>query len=110
MQYDIKVRVFQKEPSFGKGVVMLLKGIEKHGSLSAAYQEMGMSSSKAWKILNRAKQDLGYPLVESHSGGTNGGKTIVTSKGKDLMTRYEMMMKEINQATEVAFEKYFGDL
>ena len=68
LKYDIKVRIGQKEASFGKGVIELMEGVERTGSLSAAYKAMNMSSSKAWKIIQRAQQDLGIVLFESKSG------------------------------------------
>lgn len=49
--YHVKVRVYNNEIDFGKGVAELLRRIAATGSLSAAYKSMGMSSSKAWKIL-----------------------------------------------------------
>ena len=53
--YHVKVRVYNESIDFGKGVAELLQRIEATGSLSAAYKAMGMSASKAWKILRRAE-------------------------------------------------------
>ena len=64
LKYDIKVRIGQKEASFGKGVIELMEGVERTGSLSAAYKAMNMSSSKAWKIIQRAQQ-LSYLKVKA---------------------------------------------
>ena len=58
--YHVKVRVYNESIDFGKGVAELLQRIEATGSLSAAYKDMGMSASKAWKILRRAEADLGF--------------------------------------------------
>lgn len=55
--YHVKVRVYNESIDFGKGVAELLQRIEATGSLSAAYKAMGMSASKAWKILRRAEAD-----------------------------------------------------
>lgn len=52
--YHVKVRVYNESIDFGKGVAELLQRIEATGSLSAAYKAMGMSASKAWKILTWA--------------------------------------------------------
>ena len=71
--YHIKVRVYNESIDFGKGVAELLQRIEATGSLSAAYKAMGMSASKAWKILRRAEADLGFALVSSTAGGKSGG-------------------------------------
>ena len=59
MRYKLKIQIGNNEPNFGKGVVELLELCDKYGSLSKAYKEMGMSNSKAWKIIKRAQEDLG---------------------------------------------------
>ena len=55
MRYKLKIQIGNNEPNFGKGVVELLELCDKYGSLSKAYKEMGMSNSKAWKIIKRAQ-------------------------------------------------------
>ena len=68
-----------------------------------------MAASKAWKILRRAEADLGFPLVESVSGGKTGGYSKLTKEGKEFLERYQMFRKEIDQAAEESFMKYFGN-
>ena len=70
---------------------------------------MNMSSSKAWKIIQRAQQDLGIVLFESKSGGADGGHTIITAQGKELMRKYRSMMLEIERQAELSFQKYFTE-
>ena len=109
-QYDVKLRVFCHEPAFGKGVVQLLQGVQEKGSLAAAYQQMGMAASKAWKILNRAEKDFGVCLVERHSGGTHGGRSMLTQEGEELLVRYQKFSQAVQEAAEEAFCQYFrGD-
>jgi molybdate transport system regulatory protein len=109
-QYDVKLRVFCHEPAFGKGVVQLLQGVQEKGSLTAAYQQMGMAASKAWKILNRAEKDLGVCLVERHSGGMHGGRSALTPEGVELLVRYQKFSQAVQRAAEEAFLQYFrGD-
>mgnify|MGYP003496670681 FL=1 len=85
MRYKLKIQIGNNEPNFGKGVVELLELCEKYGSLSKAYKEMGMSNSKAWKIIKRAQEDLGYELVYTTSGGSVGGGLQLTLEGKILV-------------------------
>ena len=82
MRYKLKIQIGNNEPNFGKGVVELLELCDKYGSLSKAYKEMGMSNSKAWKIIKRAQEDLGYELVHTTSGGSLGGGSQLTLEGK----------------------------
>lgn len=108
MKYDVRIRVGKEELSFGMGVVQLMDGIETYGSLSAAYKKINMSSSKAWRILKKAEEDLGFALVESRTGGLDGGKTILTQQGKLFLESYRSMSNDVKKFAEVAFEKYFS--
>ena len=63
-KFDFRVRLFNEEPCFGKGVSQLLHLCDEYGSLSKACEVMGMSHSKAWKILKRAEEDLDMKLLE----------------------------------------------
>ena len=81
-KFHLKVRVYNEEIAFGKGIAQILELVEQYGSLTAAYKTMGMSSSKAWKILHRAEADLGYPLLKSVSGGARGGGPVLTPAGQ----------------------------
>ena len=83
--YHVKVRVYNESIDFGKGVAELLQRIEATGSLSAAYKAMGMSASKAWKILRRA----------------------LTREGRLLLERYTDFNTEVQSAAAQAFAKYF---
>lgn len=69
---------------------------EKYGSLSKAYKEMGMSNSKAWKIIKRAQEDLGYELVHTTSGGSLGGGSQLTLEGKNWYVNINCFKKNRN--------------
>ena len=103
--YHVKVRVYNESIDFGKGVAELLQRIEATGSLSAAYKAMGMSASKAWKILRRAEADLGFALVSSTAGGKSGGGSV--PEGRLLLERYTAFNAEVQSAAAQAFAKYF---
>ena len=106
-KYHVKVRVYNEEIAFGKGIAQILALVEQHGSLSAAYKEMGMSSSKAWKILHRAEADLGFPLLKSVSGGANGGGTVLTDEGRELLAKYKEFDRQVQSFAHTAFIKIF---
>lgn len=106
-KFHIKVRVYNEEINFGKGVAQLLQLIDSEGSLAAAYKVMGMSSSKAWKILSRAQDDLGFALVQGSSGGRHGGSTVLTAEGRYLLQRYLLFEKDVQQYAGQRFAEYF---
>ena len=106
-KYHIKVRLYNEEIAFGKGIAQILSLVEQHGSLSAAYKEMGMSSSKAWKILHRAEADLGFPLLKSVSGGAHGGGTVLTDGGKELLEKYRQFDSLVQNFAKQACRNIF---
>ena len=90
-----------EEKFFGEGPFLLLKGIENSGSLRASAQQIGVSYSKALSIIKRAETVLGFPLTERSIGGTGGGGSCLTIRGKQFLNRYErynLMCQEKNLA------------
>ena len=99
-----------EEPSFGFGVIHLLKKVDEYQSLSKAYKSMHMSSSKAWKIINKAEHDLGFQLIDSQSGGNKGGSSSLTQNAKKLVEQYEMFYNDIDKFASERFKHYFKEL
>lgn len=106
MRYKLKIQIGNNEPNFGKGVVELLELCDKYGSLSKAYKEMGMSNSKAWKIIKRAQEDLGYELVSTTSGGSHGGGSCLTLEGKELVRKYKLFQEKSKYIQNKCLRKY----
>ena len=107
-KFDLKIRLYNQEKSFGKGVYELMKKTQSFGSLSGAYKAMKMSNSKAWKILKRAEEDLDMPLVE-RIGGKDGGGSKLTQEGEELLEKYEKFIQEMNEYAKVRFKEIFED-
>lgn len=94
---------------FGPGPYHLLCGIEKHGSLRASAQDMGMAYSKALSLLRRAEEQLGFPLTSRKIGGSGGGGSVLTDNAKELMKRYAEYEAACRKACGKLFEKYFQE-
>ncbi|MRI58297.1 MAG: hypothetical protein C6H99_02190 [Epsilonproteobacteria bacterium] len=67
----------------------LLESIQKHGSLSKAAKECGMSYKGAWDTLQSMSQLAGTRLFESRIGGSRGGGTKLSQEALDLLKRYK---------------------
>jgi molybdate transport system regulatory protein len=94
---------------FGPGTHELLRHVEDTGSLHRAAKLMGMSYTKAWHLLRKTEEHLGWPLVERHVGGATGGGTSLTARGRDLLQRFDRFVAETDTAMLAAFESAFGD-
>ncbi len=53
------------------------------------------------------KRELGYPLLSSHNGGTAGGKSELTEKGKWFLQQYREMEEALRRKMEDVFREYF---
>lgn len=110
LHYDLRLRLFRDQKFFGPGVAELLHGVEQRGSIRAACRDMGMAYSKAWKILNRAEEDLGFSLLNREAGGSGGGNAQLTPQGKAFLQRYDAFVRAVQQQSDRLYDEYFGDL
>jgi molybdate transport system regulatory protein len=72
----------------GPGKIALMELISKHGSISAAGKEMGMSYRRAWLLVDEMNHIFRAPLVETQMGGSGGGGARLTQLGRDVVSRY----------------------
>ena len=72
----------------GPGKILLMELISKHGSISAAGKEMGMSYRRAWLLVDEINRIFREPLVEKQMGGSGGGGARLTKLGRDVAGRY----------------------
>ncbi len=95
---------------FGPGIAQFLTLVDHTGSMQTACRQMHMSYSKGWHIVKDAEKHLGFPLLSTKSGGSDGGSSVLTPKSRDYLKRYLAMEQEVQQAAKALFQKYFADL
>lgn len=95
----------RKGPSFGKGAGILLHGIEEYGSLNKTAKVLHMAYSKAWSMIKKVEDGLGFPLIERY--GARGSK--LTPEGKRFLELYDAFEKDVEEYTQKSFEKTFKD-
>ncbi len=108
LHYCIRLRLENHASFFGPGVEQVLLLVDETGSLQTAAARMEMSYSKAWKIIKHAEQELGFSLMERHVGGSGGGYSRLTPKGRDFVNRYTDFREELCKVADGLFEKYFN--
>lgn len=107
LRWQLSLRLYRTDKSFGPGPMRLLQGVRETGSLHRAAEQMGMAYSKAWTLLRHLEEEWGFSLLERQAGGAHGGFSRLTDQGADLLTRYEAMLHEVEQAAEQAFARHF---
>lgn len=111
MQLRVEFRIVKAgEKVFGRGPLMLLETVDKLGSLNKACNELNISYSKAWSIINRAESLLGYSLLETSTGGLDGGGSSLTSRARVLIEAYSNFSKEAEESLNILYEKHFKDI
>lgn len=92
--------------AFGEGPLRLLKLVETKGSLNKAAIEMKMSYRKAWTVVSSIEERLGFPLLERHIGGSEGGGSTLTPQGADFIKKYEAFRADAKKDLEAVYRKY----
>ena len=88
---------------FGKGIEMLLLGVDKYGSLNRAAKEMGMAYSKAWNVLRLNESEFGIKFINRN--GAHGSE--LTPEGRAFLEHYQEMELAAERAAQEVFDKYF---
>jgi molybdate transport system regulatory protein len=110
MKIAYKVWLDSNGKAFGEGPYQLLRHVERTGSLYKAAAEMGMSYSKAWRLMGNLEKRLNFSLLERHAGGASGGGSFLTPKAQDLLHQYEKFRDDVEGALERIYKKHFGSL
>lgn len=87
----------------GAGVLWLLEGIEKTGSLLAASKEMGLSYSKARGMIEHIEVALGRPLIDRKKGGAEHRGAELTPFARAYISLYREFQKEAKASVEDKF-------
>ncbi len=85
----------------------LLEAVAEHGSVAAAAQTLGLPYRTAWKKLREMESAAGFTLIESSSGGSSGGQTILSDEATQLI---EALHRVSDPTTSVAEERFGAEL
>ncbi|PUA28254.1 MAG: MopB-like protein [Cellvibrio sp. 79] len=87
--------MLDEEIAFGPGKADLLDAIAATGSISAAGKQMGMSYRRTWLLVDAMNRCFQNPLVETATGGVQGGGARLTNYGIDILQRYRRLQSDI---------------
>lgn len=103
---EMKMKIWlelEGEIAFGLGSALLLRQIEKTGSLAGAAKELKMSYRAAWGRLKKVQNSLGCSLVEKQ-GGNKAGYSL-TEHGRKLLDAYEKCVREAERSVDDCFSE-----
>ena len=110
MRPEIRVSLAKEKAFFDSKTAMLLTLIDETKSVRAASKRMNLSYSSCWNTIKTLEEQLCYPLIERTQGGTTGGTSILTDRGKEFLGKYMEYEKKVRCAAEDLFDEYFGGL
>ena len=104
----VSARLFTDRKCFGPGIAELLRRVDELHSLRAAAQAMEMAYSKAWTIMKNAEAGLGVKLLESSTGGKNGGGAALTEDARRILDAYERYCERLRAYSETLIAEEFA--
>lgn len=110
IQPKIKVSLVRQKAFFGPGTRQFLALVATTGSVRGASEQMGLSYSKAWKMLDIMENELCCRIVERSKGGKNGGRANLTPRGLQLLRCFEAYEKEVSELAQNLYHKHFSAL
>ena len=108
MNLHVKVALASEadEEFCGYGLLQLLEGIGRHGSIQQAARDMDLSYVKALKILNRLEKELGETLLVRHKGGAARGSTELTPFARQFIRDFAALRRQVRKAAAAAFKGF----
>ena len=107
---QISVALAREVTFFDEKIAMLLDLVDETSSVRTACQRMQISYSTGWNIIRILESQLACSLVVRSQGGTNGGQSVLTEYGKQLLEQYRGFREELQKNVDNLYKKYFGDV
>lgn len=107
--YNLKVKLYienEEDKFMGIGVLWLLQRIEKCGSLRAAAIDLGISYSKAFKMIENLEKSLGQEVLSRRRGGASRTGASITPFGFAFMNLYDDFQRECKALLDAPFEDF----
>jgi molybdate transport system regulatory protein len=90
----------ENDTEFGERDAVLLRAIDRSGSVAGAAAELGRSRARALQRLETLEAAFGS-LVERTRGGSGGGGSQLTDAGRALLARYDRLAAALAAAATV---------
>lgn len=95
------------EPILTQEQLNLFLNIDELESIAASAKKMEISYRKAWELVRRAEEELGFTLVIKLRGGSEGGKSELTADGKQLVEAYRQLRNEFDDSVKRVVKNFF---
>ena len=93
-----RVKIYVGEDMVGVGKVRLLACLDRHGSIAAAAEAMGVNVERAWFLLETLQNCFQAPLYVA-ARGSEEAPAEVTPLGRELIARYDDHVAKLDAAS-----------
>jgi molybdate transport repressor ModE-like protein len=99
----------EKEGSSGfcQGMCAILQAVQSTGSIKHAAAQMGRSYRHIWGRIKAAEKLVGKQLVETHIGGKDALRSVLTSEAEEIVREFLAMRDRISKVLEEEFARRF---
>jgi molybdate transport system regulatory protein len=111
LNYKIWLETKDELGILGDGKWQLLKAISETGSLKLAMEKLNLSYRKTWNNLQQIEERLGFPILNTQRGGTDGGgKTCLTPEGEKIVKAFDNFHNQFDTFIQNAFQEFKENL
>ena len=103
----LHMKLEQESAFFSARLKLLLYLLGDNNNMRTSCACSGIAHSKAWEMINRLEQHLGYSVVERQRGGRSGGSTRLTPKGLEFLEAYQEFEAAVHRYAQAEFQKRF---
>ena len=110
---NLKLKIYlenDRDKFMGIGVLWLLQKVDELKSLRAAANALGISYSKAFRMVENLEDSLGMKVLERRKGGSERGGATVTDFGRVFIALYDDFQKECKALVQPRYELFCRDL
>ena len=103
----LHMKLEQESAFFSARLKLLLYLLADTHNMRTSCACSGIAHSKAWEMINRLEQHLGYSVVERQRGGRSGGSTRLTPQGRKFLEAYHDFEEAVHRFAQTEFQKRF---
>ncbi len=89
--------------------VKLLDAIAQTGSITAGAEKMGVPYRIAWQKIHEMEARLGEKLVETQTGGKEGGGTKLTPLSLEYIAKFKQFNEDVLEFMQTRYVDIFGE-
>ena len=90
--------------------VRLLTAVAQSGSINRPAAQMHVPYRIAWQKIHEMEERLGQKLVETQTGGQNGGGTRLTPLAQSYIEKFTQISQEVEALVQTRFKETFSEV